>query len=108
MSNSIFSQWTRSTAFQLSLNSEAIAELMWLWEFDKDAIAHDKDPSDYGAQFYGRKGLAGYLYRRGLIANNERGNWYLTKAGQLTAQLLAEAGFKAPELRGSVFQDITQ
>ena len=102
--NHTFSQWSRSTAFQIGLNSEAIGEILELWEFDQDALKHNRNPSDYGAQFYGRKGLAGYLSRRGLITQNERGTWCLTKAGSLIAQLLIEAGFQPPMRRGSVFQ----
>lgn len=100
--NHTFQQWTRSVAFQLSLNHEAIMELVEMWAFDLDALAHGKDPSDYGAQFGGRQNLCSYLARRGLIAQTKRGTWYLTKAGQLTAQLLNEAGFHA-KTKGSVF-----
>ena len=102
--NSSFSQWTRQTAFLLTLNQEAIGELLELCAFDADCLLHGKNPADYGAQFYGKRGLASYLMRRGLIAQNERGTYYTTKAGRLTAELLQEAGFEIPPQRASVFQ----
>lgn len=100
-----FANYTRSTAFNLTMSAEAITELLNLEVFSKPA--HSSEYSDAIPDFYKpefgaaicRKGIVGYLLRRGLItaatAPNCESNWMLSNAGLLLCPLLREAGFTA-------------
>lgn len=91
--NQQFVSYVTSTAFQLTLNAEAIDMLFQLRAYCGVA----QGSPEYGLQI-ANKNVQHYLMRRGLIARSPEptcvGNWILTRAGRLLLPLLAEAGFR--------------
>jgi hypothetical protein len=117
--NRKFSNWTRRTAFSLTLHQAAVNQLLQL--LDWETILHDPsnplhepgrllptglcDPDEYGVQILVRS-LADYLERRGLIrmatkVKNNECNYVLTEAGAHTARLLLCAGFGKEDSDGT-------
>lgn len=87
--NQQFAEYTRSSAFTLTLNEAAIHNILWM---DK-CLPNDGN----GAYYINSRTEREYLKRRGLIKrppNNENTHAYqLTHAGHWVARLLQEAGF---------------
>lgn len=103
-----FANYTRQTAFSLTMSQAAIAQLL---DMEVSAYPCDSGPPPDGLRNWMRpeygchiatKSIAAYLQRRGLITHATgpgcEDNWMLTEAGKLLAPLLKEAGFK-PRMR---------
>lgn len=99
--NQNFSQWSRSSAFNLSLSEPAIHELIFMYNEETAIRAAGHDVETYGNYMYDKMRVS-YLVRRGLIRRVDRdgfhGNFCLTTEGSLVAQLLLAAGFKTEHL----------
>lgn len=107
--NKQFANWTRRTAFNLTLTQTAISNLLHMLDWEeqlrspngsRDGLVPAKvcDVEQYGVQLW-TPSEAAYLQRRGLIKHAERvknstNNYTLTEAGTLTARLLVVAGFQ--------------
>ena len=93
--NMEFTEWSRSSAFSLSLCGWAIKELMIMREDHLNSIEAGCDLLT-GMSFTMRS-TKNYLSRRGLIerskVNGYEGNFVLTKEGHLVCELLVAAGF---------------
>lgn len=88
--NHVFSQHVRNTAFHLTLTEAAIVDILNMWHSVLDCRKHNAEPHHW--QYFHFNNGPHYLIRRGLV-DTKLGEYWLTPAGELVAQLLIEAGF---------------
>jgi hypothetical protein len=98
MPNPAFKNWTRSTAFSITLSQAGISQLLFMYSGVVREGRGLEDSQRFGDDQIFERRQAAYLSSRGLIRGVERegyaASYYLTAEGRLMCQLLLAAGFE--------------